>query len=667
MLGAHDSLIEYHTHFKWAVILVVLAFLLIGARLFQLQIVDGDHYESLANVSHVVRDRILPTRGTVTDRNGVLLATDVEVSDLMVIPHYVSEPEAVVERLMELGVLSPSEAASLLERLISACQDQHRFHQLVAKRNLVGSRCPYDLAPLTFDESDGRMVCSKCGRSFVDQKAVVQSHLHEFTGFSLRSRMVRYYPERTLAVHAVGYVNEVTAEEVAKPDLNFRPGDVVGRTGIERALDDVLRGVPGEDVYIRNASGRRLGQEELPEQFADIEAIPPKAGQDVLLTIDVTLQRVAEEALKPHNSGAVVALDINTGEVLVMASEPSFTAGPRLVPAEHNEMELEQDYAPMMNKALSAFPPASTFKMITAMAGLMEGAIDEGTEVNCPGFYSVGGRKFHCFQRHGHGDVDLVSSLGQSCDTYFYVLGETLGIDNLAHYGRDVFGLGEPTGIEIREHVGHMPTERWYLTHRQAYQPGYAINAAVGQGDVKATPLAMARAYAAIVNGGRLLRPHLVKGFKDPETGNYQEIPTETQRNLNLPQEYVDLIKQGLFRVVNSEDGTAYNARIVELPFAGKTGTAQARERRKGVSEKVAKWLEGDHAWFVGYAPARRPQVVVVAFVEHGGFGGLIAATVARKVIAAYYREHADEFADLWEGFESDAVLELIPQEEFEE
>lgn len=660
MIGTHDDLLEYRTHYRWAVILIVVAFAVLAARLFHLQVLQGDRYEALATISHVVKERIVPPRGTIRDRNGTVLATDVEVADLTMVPHYVKDPDGETGRMVELGVLTPADAARIVDQIAQAKQGKKRFHRLTAHRNLVGNRCPDDLSALSFDQQAGRMVCPRCGQSFVDQRAVVQTHLHELPGFALHTRMVRHYPMRDLAMHAIGYVNEVNAEEVAADRQKYRPGDVIGRAGVERALDEALRGVPGQDVYVRMAGGNRLRPEELPEPFQGLTSFPPRQGADVTLTLDLGLQQAAVSALSRQRSGAVVAMDAQTGEVLALASQPTFAIGPRLR-AQSAEPQPPTDpvYAPMVDKALSAYPPGSTFKMVTAFAGLVEGAIAEPTEVDCPGHYEYKGRKFNCFKRSGHGELTLVPAIAQSCDTYFYLLGDLLGIDTLAHYARDWFGLGEATGIEIREQEGVVPTEAWYRAKGRRFQPGFAINAAVGQGDVKVTPLAMARAYAALVNGGRLLRPTLVRHVGPPEAAP-REVAPQVVRELDLAPEFVDLVMRGMWGAVNDPDGTAATSAIRDLPFAGKTGTAQAPERRPGVDEDVARWLLEDHAWFVGYAPARRPRVVVAAFVEHGGFGGAVAAPIVRKVIEAYYAEHAEEFADLWEGFDDEEPLEVI-------
>lgn len=656
MRGLHDELIEYRTHFRWGILVIVTLFLALALRFFHLQIVEGERYEALATVSHVVKDRIQPVRGTLRDRNGEILAVDVEGSDLFMVPQYVKEPERELARLVELKVLDRDEAAAVASQIETAKTTQKRFHRLIAKKGLVSSRCPDDRSVLTFDSASGLLVCPKCGQSYVDQKAVIQTHLHELPGFSLRSRTVRHYPQQPLTAHVIGFVNEVNRAEVDRSSGQLRQGDQIGRTGIERAMDDVLRGKTGEDVYVRSAGGRRIDPRELPPPYNELESSVPTPGRDVLLSIDLDLQRAAVEALAPFVSGAVVALDPQTGQVLAMASAPTFATQSGTGQAKTPDPIL----APQMNKAVNPFPPGSTFKMITAIGALSEGLVADETEMFCPGYYEFRGHRFRCFKRAGHGTVDLVRSIAESCDVYYYILGEQLGIDNLVHYARDVFGLGEKTGIEIAENPGLIPSERWYRRHRFGFQPGFALNTSVGQGDVRITPLALARAYAALVNGGRLLRPRLVAAIKDPATGKYEPTEVEVQRVLDIPQDHVETVMAGMFGAVNNEQGTAAATAYPELPFAGKTGTAQARESRPGASPAVASWLLQDHAWFAGYAPASRPSIVVVAFIEHGGFGGAVAAPVVRKVIERFYADNADRFADLWKGLDDDPMMEPI-------
>ncbi len=658
------ELVEYRTQVRWSLIIVVVAILVLVGRVFTIQVVHGERLETLARVSHVVRERIPAPRGTIRDRNGEILAVDVEVSDLMMVPRYVKDARGEVALLQDLGILDATQADNLVRRIEETRLGPQGFQVLLARPNLTGALCPFDQARMTFDAARGRLVCTACGREFQDQRAIVQSRLHELPGFSIRTRSVRHYPARDLTAHVVGFVGEVGPGDIRRSEGRLRPGDWVGRSGVERVLDDVLRGTPGENVFVRGAGGERLDPKGLPAPFNELSSSAPITGRDVTLTLDLSLQRAARDALSRHRSGAVVVMDVTTGEVLALYSHPSFDPEPAALRASVPPVtQADQVLSPMVNKAVTAYPPGSVFKMVTAVAALLEGQADAKTRIECRGVIEYRRHPFRCHKRSGHGEVGLVEALATSCDIYFYVLADTLGLDTLAHYARDFFGLGEFTGIEIPERRGVVPTTHWYGRQgRPAYLPGFALNVSVGQGDVRVTPLALARAYAALVNGGRLLRPRLVHAVVDPATGAEQAQTTEVMRLLDLPPGAMRLVMEGLHDAVNTEDGTAYTARIEGLPFAGKTGTAQAPETRPGADERIAAWLKADHAWFVGYAPSRRPRIVVVAFVEHGGFGGQVAAPVARQVIEAYYADHADEFADLWEDFDRDPILEVVPE-----
>lgn len=664
MASLSGELIEYRTQVRWSLIIVFVVLAILIARLFVLQVIEGERLETLARVSHVVRERIPAPRGTIRDRNGETLAMDVEVFDLMVVPRYVKDARGEVGLLRDLEILDATEAANLIRRIDEMRSGPQGYRWLLAHPNLTGALCPQDQVRMTLDPSRGRLVCTLCGREFQDQRAVVHSRLHELPGFSLRTRSVRHYPARDLTAHVVGFVNEVGTNDIRRSENRLNLGDLIGRSGVEKALDDILRGIPGEQVFVRGAGGERLDPKSLPPPFNELKPSTPRRGNDVTLTLDLTLQKAARDAASRHRSAAVAAMDVNTGEILAFYSHPSFDPEPAVLRKGASPLTQPANIlSPMVNKVVTAYPPGSVFKMVTAVAALMEGHVDAKTRIECRGALEYKNRVFRCHKRSGHGKIGLVEAIAASCDVFFYVLADAIGLDMLAHYARDYFGLGEFTGVEVPERRGVVPTTRWYGRQgRPQYQPGFALNAAVGQGDVLVTPLAMARAYAALVNGGLLLRPRLVRTITDPVTGVERNVEPEVTRVLDLSPSAVRMVMAGLHEAVNTEIGTAYSARIEGLPFAGKTGTAQAPETRPGADEGLAEWLKSDHAWFIGYAPSRRPRIVVVAFVEHGGFGGQVAAPVARKVIEAYYAEHAEEFADQWEDFLGEPILTIVPE-----
>jgi penicillin-binding protein 2 len=371
----------------------------------------------------------------------------------------------------------------------------------------------------------------------------------------------------------------------------------------------------------------------------------------VRLTLDLELQRAAKVAMKDVYAGAVVVLDAHTGAVLAMYSKPSFdpnTMSGKRTPQAKTGSDVAA-YAPLLNRAVHAFPPASTFKVVAAIAGLELGVIRQNSTWRCPGYYDFGGRRFHCHSKRGHGEVNVQQALRSSCDVFFYHLGEQLGVDRMAEYARKL-GFGEPTGIEIHEAQDRLPTMQWYKEHVPGgYYPGYALSTAVGQKDVTATPLQMARVYAAIATG-HLPDAGLIAGL-ETQDGKLQAHPRGLGRDLEFKRSTLQLVRAALRSVVNEEGGTAYSAQPLHTTMAGKTGTAQAAQRpRKEALEllrgetaainRLASWLQNDHAWFVGYAPADAPEIAVAVFIEHGGSGGHNAAPVGKAVVESWFTRH---------------------------
>lgn len=506
------------------------------------------------------------------------------------------------------------------------------------KRSFVTSPvCPVDGSLLT--PSDRNLVCPVCRRRFSDEVAVLRAHLHDmldektsaFPGVAIETEFMREYTRPSEFAHPLGYMNLVTKKERDEHPGVYALDAHVGRSGVEKALEPILRGEPGSAKYLKGTDRSVM---------RDFEKSTP--GQDVWLTIDARLQRAVRDILRYERSAAAVVLDPQTGEVLAMYSHPGYDPNRwsgRLTKDEWNEVS-ENPFDPLHNKAVTAYAPGSVFKIVTALAALREGVVTADSEVNCPGYYEYGGRKFGCHYKPGHGAVNLVKALMGSCDVYFYIAAEHVGMDKLAEYAREL-GFGQPTGIEIPESVGLMPTREWLDAHTAlGFQPGLTLSAGIGQGQVVASPLQIARAFAAIANGGRLVQPHLVMQYTDEIGQVVQKFLPVDERRIEINDEQLALIREGLFQVVNSEHGTAYKVHDKDLVFAGKTGTAEAAQTRPGVDAEMAQWLKDDHAWFALYAPAppQVPQVVITVFVEHGGSGGHDAAPLAKAILDAWKR-----------------------------
>ena len=502
--------------------------------------------------------------------------------------------------------------------------------------------CPYDETPVR--EGVHILQCGMCGRTFNDEVALLRTNLHRLPEVRIRTEIQREYPYRYLASHVLGYVARVNAKDLrpfAEDELpRFSINDKIGRSGLERSMDSLLRGIDGEQVLVRRGGSEQEGT-DLRELMAAMQPRPTVPGLTLQLTLDLDLQRVAKVAMRHVHSGAVVALDIPTGEVLVMYSKPSFdpNAWSGRLTAEIVARTNASPYSPMLNKAVRTFPPASVFKAVSAAAALEEGVVTAKTTHYCPGYYEFGRRRFRCHKRSGHGEVDLVAAIEKSCDVYFYKVGEQLGLDKMALWARKM-GLGQHTGVEISEWTGRLPTRDWYSKRKGGYYPGFALSTAVGQKDVTATPLQLARLYAGIARDGSLPEVTLIRQMHD-KRGKLPILGRSRSRSMGLSKQTLELVQQGLAAVVEGDTGTARKHRLVSVRMAGKTGTAEAAQRaKKGASKDLVQWLKEDHAWFVGYAPIEQPRIVVAVLVEHGGSGGHVAAPVVQRVMQAWFERH---------------------------
>ncbi|MSP90974.1 MAG: hypothetical protein EXR79_04090 [Myxococcales bacterium] len=534
-------------------------------------------------------------------------------------------------------------------------QDGGGFRCSTCEREFcAGHACPYDRRALRQGRHNLR--CPLCRRTFNDEVAVLRAHLHRIPEARVVAEIQREYPLRFLASHLLGYMGYAQPADLRAltpwgPQL-LGPGDRVGRSGLERTFDWTLRGVDGEQLVVRS-DGREHDAKGYDELVGAARPQPIVAGASVRLTLDLALQRAAKVALKDVHAGAAVAIDARSGAVLALYSKPSFD--PNTMSGKRTPQGKVPDdlvaWAPLIHRAVHPFPPASVYKVVAAVAALEEGLVGARTTFHCPGHYEFGGRRFHCHDRRGHGDVSIVHALRASCDVYFYHLGELLGIDRLERYAR-LLGFGAPTGVEFPERVGRVPSRRWYLDHvRGGYLPGFALSTAVGQKDVTATPLQAARVYAGLARRGALPQLTVVAGWEGPD-GPLHDAPRPAPFALPLRQQTLDLVREGLRAVVQDEGGTARAARSELVGVAGKTGTAQAAQRPRrelterlrddpGALHRLATWMQSDHAWFVGYAPAEDPDIVVVVLVEHGGSGGHVAAPIARQILDAWFKRHA--------------------------
>ena len=527
-----------------------------------------------------VTSRHLPSpRGEILDRNGIPLADSRGAFNLYVLPRlYGSEARA---RLIELLGLDAEEIARLDDRVDPAGDP-------------TGDRAVLVL------EDIGR---ARAGRIDGARGALGGAALVE-----MDSR--RRYPQGELTAHLVGYASQASPDELAEKGLAPDAGNLVGRHGVEESLDSWLEGIPGVERFIAADDG----------ELAPVTLEPPVAGHDVILTVDLELERVAASALGAQVAGAVVVAEVETGRILALVSRPSFDPSAMMGPGAREELRLEGDpLRPLVDRTVALYPPGSTYKLATAVAGLEGDAAIRNEERTCTGSRQVGKRIF--LDMGAHGTVDFVDALKVSCNVYFWTVAERVGIDAIASAARD-FGFGTRSGIGINgEEAGRVPDRTTYdlegpngLAH--------TLITAIGNGDVRVNAIQLAMAYAAVANGGRLYQPQLVRRIQTAGGDIVEDRQPVLRRRVAVSSATLETIREGMWRAVNTAGGTGFAAHKGAIPMAGKTGTALPPPH------------DGEsHAWFVSYAPVETPELVVVVFVEHGGVGGKVAAPIGRAVV----------------------------------
>jgi penicillin-binding protein 2 len=446
-----------------------------------------------------------------------------------------------------------------------------------------------------------------------------------------------------LAAQILGYTGEVDTKDI-KSDATkqLQLGDYIGKMGIERTYDAELRGANGAGYVEVDAMGRRRKAEGSEKLLGFVAQTDPVPGNNIYLTIDLDLQKVALQAMKNRKfSGSVVAVDPQNGEILAMINTPSYDPGTisgREVNSKIWSELRENKDRPLRNRAIQDhYPPGSTFKLLVAVAALSEKVVNLNTTFNCHGGINFGKRRFNCHRTHGV--VDFYKAIRESCDVYFYNLGLQLGVDTIAKYAR-LFGLGSATGLKLGyEQKGLIPDSQWKLKFfKEPWQPGETLSVAIGQGYVATTPMQLVSAFASLGNGGFVYHPYLVKKIENRNGEAIKEFKPELMRKIEVSQEVFDAVKEGLSQVVNAPHGTATSIRSPKILISGKTGTAQVRQFADITKIKRCDALDYNHrhhGWFVGYAPKSNPIIAVVAIAEHGCHGAS-AAPIVKEVIEAY-------------------------------
>jgi penicillin-binding protein 2 len=597
-----------------AIVLGALMLLLAG-RAFWLQVLRHDYYAELSQGNRARIESLPPNRGIIYDREGRVIAENTPAYQLEIVREQAGDLDTTLADLVSFGLLEQDDLGRV--------------------RQLVMSRRSFEAVPIRVQLDD----------EGVARYAV---HRHELPGVSLETRMARHYPYGALGAHALGYVGTISEDDLTRLDKDryFGTG-VIGKTGIERAYEDELLGSSGFREVLVNAEGRRVDVQD--GKAAQLRSRQPLAGRDLRLSLDIELQRVAEQAMAGRR-GAVVAIDPSNGDVLVLASLPSFDPnGFARGISRKDYLALTQDPdQPLFNRVLrGTYPPGSTIKPIMALAGLEYDVIKPQDAVFCTGQYSLPGsrHKFRDWKHEGHGRVDMHDAVMESCDVYFYRLANTLGIDRI-HEIMTRIGFGAPTGIDIGgERGGIMPSPQWKKSafsgpSQQVWFPGETVILGIGQGYWSATPLQLATATALLATRGKHFRPRLVRALVDPATGAVEERKPQALPAIELKdQSNWEVIVDAMVAVTSGAHGTAVRAsRGAAYKIAGKTGTAQVYSigQTEKYNEKTIAERLRDHALFVAFAPAEAPKLVIAVLVENGGHGASAAAPIARAVFDAY-------------------------------
>ena len=563
------------------------------ARLYYLQVYQGDKYLMLADENRISTRVLVPPRGSVFDRNGVVLATNEQNFQALIVAEQTPSVDMTLQNFKKIIPLDDEEENKIKEKILY----NRKFLPVKLKDNL------------TWEEVSALLL-----------------NAPDLPGVFISEGLNRTYPLGEYTAHFLGYVGAVSDDEAKDNPLLMVPGFKIGKSGLEKQFEDELRGHGGNIKLEVNAYGRIM---------KEIERKNGIEGKSLYLTIDSRLQKFAQDAFG-DNSGAAVVLDVHSGEILAFVSVPSFdpnlfTKG--ISHADWNKL-LNNERNPLTNKAISGqYSPGSTFKIVVALAALEAGVIDKNTTFDCTGSMKLGNHLFHCWKHSGHGEQNVVEALKNSCDIFFYEVALQLGIEKIADMARKL-GMGKATNVGLdNEKNGLIPDEAWKMAkYGEKWQQGESVIAGIGQGYVLATPLQLVTMVSRVVNGGYEIKP------------TFQKLSLQDKgkiRKINISRKNIEIVKQGMFEVVNSKKGTANTAQfdIDGIKMGGKTGTTQVRritleERRKGIlKDEDLPWRLRNHALFVGYAPQDKPKYAVAVVVEHGSSGSGVAAPIASKIL----------------------------------
>ena len=595
------------THFRfrvWFCGLVVLGMLgLLASRFYFLQVMQHDHYHTLAENNRMSIVPVVPNRGLILDRAGLIMANNFSAYTLEINPSKVDNLEETIDRLASIVTITLRDR----KRFNKLREDSHRFDSLPIRSRLSEA-----------------------------EVARFAANRFRFPGVDINARLFRNYPQGISASHVVGYIGRINDKDLEILDgkgklANYLGSNHLGKIGLEESFEDELHGRNGFEQVEIDAGGRAI------RSLSREEAV---AGNNLILSLDLKLQQIAEKAFG-HYRGALVAIDPKTGEVLASVSQPGFDPNyfvDGIDQVNWDKYNTSED-RPLTNRALrGVYPPGSTIKPFMALAGLYYGKRTSATTIFDPGYYTLPGSSHHyrCWKSGGHGTVDLKKSVVISCDTYYYGLANELGIDRM-HEFLSRFGFGQKTGIDVKdEDPGNLPSREWKQRRfKQVWYPGETVISGIGQGYTLVTPMQLAHATAIVAGNGISIRPHFVKAIQNSQTGEIQSIDYPKEQPFPFKPEDLALVREAMVAVTQPGGTAARAAAGAPYAFGGKTGTAQVKSMKQGerYNEKTVEERYRDHALFIAYAPASDPTIAIGMIVENGGHGGSTAAPIARQVL----------------------------------
>ena len=597
-----QALHKFRLRIWFCSVVVLAAFATLATRFYFLQVIQHDHYQTLAENNRMSIVPVAPNRGLILDRAGTVLANNFSAYTLEITPSKVSNIDDTINDLAKIIDITPRDR----RRFKKLREESHRFERLPIKSRLSES-----------------------------EVALFAVNRFRFPGVDINARLFRNYPHGLSASHVIGYIGRINDKDLERLETedklsNYRGTDHLGKIGIEEARENELHGQTGFEQVEIDAGGRAvrtLSREE------------PIAGNNLILSLDYKLQQIAEKAFGTYR-GALVAIDPNNGEILAFISQPGFD--PNLF-VDGIDQTSWDDYnnsldKPLNNRALrGVYPPGSTIKPFMALAGLHYGKRTPSTTIFDPGYFTLAGSSHHyrCWRSGGHGSVDLKKSIVVSCDTYYYGLANELGIDKMNEFLGN-FGFGRKSGIDVEDEiVGNLPSRAWKQKRfKQVWYPGETVITGIGQGYTLVTPLQLANAMAILANNGNVVKPHFVKGIQNSRTGETTPVNYPSERPFDFKAADVALVREAMVAVTQPGGTAARAAAGAEYAFGGKTGTAQVVGMKQGekYDEKKVEERNRDHALFIAFAPADHPTIAIGMIVENGGHGGSTAAPIARQV-----------------------------------